>query len=211
MKVPVHSANGQVVGDIELNGRVFGIVANEAVVHQALVRQLANARKGTANTKTRGEVAGGGAKLYRQKGLGRARAGSLRSPLRKGGGVIFGPHPRSYKQAMPKKMRNLAMRSVLSAKAASGELIIVDEFKFEQPKTKEMIRTLEAIGIDSSVLIVTDKPERNVIKSASNIPKVKTLPVSVLNIRDMLSHKRLVMTRAAAEKAEQLWAGKKEE
>ena len=206
MRVPVRSPSGEIVGEIQLNDSVFGLTPNEAVVHQALVRQLANARQGNASTKTRGEVSGSTAKLFRQKGTGRARQGSIRSPLRRGGGVIFGPRPRSYWQAMPKKMRRLALKSVLSAKAAEGNLLVVDGFGLEKPKTKDMERILAALGVESSALIVTPEKDDNVIRSAGNIEGVKTLPAHVLNVADLLSHKDLVMTVEAVRKVEQIWA-----
>jgi large subunit ribosomal protein L4 len=194
-----------VVKHIEISDQVFAVPFNQAVVHQALVRQRANARQGTASTKTRGEVSGSSIKLFRQKHTGRARAGSRKSPLRRGGGITFGPHPRSYEQAIPKKMRRLALRCVLSAKASDGELKVVEQLKLEEPKTKEMVRILAALGVDSSALIATSEPEENVIKSARNLPRIKTIPANILNVVDILSYKMLLMTEAAVRKAEQLW------
>ena len=208
MQVPVYNLAGEVVEHIEISDEVFGVPFNQAVVHQALVRQQANARQGTASTKTRGEVTGSGRKLYRQKHTGRARAGSTKSPLRRGGGIIFGPKPRSYRQAMPKKMRQLALRCVLSAKARDEELVVLEQLKFPEPRTKEMVRILAALGVDSSALIVTDEPEENVIKSARNLTGIKTLPASVLNVVDILSYKMLLMSLTAVRKAEQLWGEK---
>ena len=205
MEVPVYSLAGKVVKHIEISDRVFAVPFNQAVVHQALVRQRANARQGTASTKTRGEVAASTKKLFRQKHTGMARAGSRKSPLRRGGGIVFGPHPRSYRQAMPKKMRRLALRCVLSAKARDGELKILEELKLDQPKTKEITQILAALGVDSSALIATSEPEANVIKSAHNLAGIKTLPAHILNVVDLLSHKMLLMTESAVRKAEQLW------
>ncbi len=205
MQIPVYNLIGEVVEHIEISDEVFAVPFNQAVVHQALVRQRANARQGTSSTKTRGEVSGSTRKLYRQKGTGMARAGSRRSPLRRGGGTIFGPHPRSYRQAMPKKMRQLALRCVLSAKAGDGELMLLKQLELPEPKTKEMVRILAALKVNSSALIVTDEPEDNVIKSARNLTGIKTLPASVLNVVDILSHKVLLMTVDAVRKAEQLW------
>ena len=205
MQVPVYSLSGEVVKHIEISDQVFAVPFNQAVVHQALVRQRANARQGTASTKTRGEVSGSSSKLFRQKHTGRARAGSRKSPLRRGGGITFGPHPRSYEQAIPKKMRQLALRCVLSAKASDGELKVVEQLKLEEPKTKEMVRILAALGVDSSTLIATSEPEENVIKSARNLPRIKTIPANILNVVDILSYKMLLMTEAAVRKAEQLW------
>ena len=208
MEVPVYSLTGEVVEHMELSDQVFDVPFNQAVVHQALVRQQANARQGTASTKTRSEVRGNKQKMFRQKHTGFARAGSRRSPLRRGGGIAFGPQPRSYRQAMPKKMRLLALRCVLSAKAVDGELVVVEQLNPEQPRTNEMIRILKALRIDSSALIVTSEIEDSVVKSARNLAEIKTIPASLLNVADILSCKRLLMTEAAVRKAEELW-GKK--
>lgn len=205
MQVPVYNVNGEAVDRIELREDIFGIPFNEAVVHQALVRQLANRRAGTADTKTRSEVSGSGRKLYRQKHTGLARRGSRRSPLLRGGGVVFGPHPRSYNQAMPKKMRRLALKCVLSAKVKEAELRVVDRLEFEQPRTRTMVDFLSALGVDSSALIATAEVEPNLVKSARNLPGIKTLPVALLNVADLLSYKMLVLTSGAVVKIEQLW------
>jgi large subunit ribosomal protein L4 len=205
MQVPVYSMTGEVVKQIDITDSVFALPFKEAVVHQALIRQLANARQGTASTKTRSEVAGSKQKLYRQKHTGRARAGSVRSPLRRGGGVTFGPKPRSYRQAMPKKMRRLAIRNVLSAKVRDNELIVLDELRFEEPKTKEMVKILAALGIEASALIATSEPGENVIRSTRNLPEVKTIPARLLNVVDITSHKILLMTEAAVRQVEQMW------
>ncbi len=205
MQVPVYSLTGEVVEHIEISDQVFAVPFNEGVVHQAMVRQQANARQGTTSTKTRSEVAGSTRKLFRQKGTGSARAGSRRSPLRRGGGIIFGPHPRSYRQAMPKKMRQLALRCALSAKARDKELMVLEELKLEEPKTKKMVQILTALGVDSSALIVTSEPTDNLIKSARNIKGIKTMPANLLNVLDIISYKILLMTVTAVRKAEQLW------
>jgi len=209
LQVSVYNTEGQVIDQIELDESVFGVPSNEAVVHQALVRQRANARVGTASTKTRSEVSGSTRKLFRQKHTGFARAGSRRPPTRRGGGVAFGPHPRSYRQAMPKKMRRLALRCVLSAKVADGELLVVDSFGLEQPSTKRVVYILRTLGIESSVLLVTGDPEINVVKSARNVEKAKTLPASMLNVVDLLAHRMLLMTVDAVRRAEATW-GKKQ-
>ena len=211
MQVPVYSPSGEVVKHIEISDNVFAVPFNEAVVHQAVVRQKANARQGTASTKTRGEVSGSGKKLYRQKHTGMARAGARRSPTRRGGGITFGPRPRSYHQEMPKKMRRLALRCALSAKVKDEELTVLEELKFDQPKTREMEAILAALGVDSSALIVTSKPEESVVKSARNLAGIKTLPANILNVVDILSYKRLLMTEAAVRKAEELWGPQKSE
>ncbi len=211
MQVPVYSLSGEVVKHIEISDNVFAVPFNEAVVHQAVVRQKANARQGTASTKTRGEVSGSGKKLYRQKHTGMARAGGRRSPTRRGGGIIFGPKPRSYRQEMPKKMRRVALRCALSAKAREKELTVLEKLELEQPKTRQMEAILAALGVDSSALIVTGKPEGNVVKSARNMAGVKTLPASILNVVDILTYKRLLMTEAAVRRAEELWGPQKSE
>ncbi|MFC1901912.1 50S ribosomal protein L4 [Chloroflexota bacterium] len=205
MQVPVYNLAGEEVRQIEVSDLVFAVPFNEAVVHQVLVALRANARQGTASTKTRGEIRGSTRKLFRQKGTGNARAGSKKSPLRRGGGVTFGPQPRSYRQDIPKKMRRLALRCVLSAKAGDGELKILEEFDFTEPKTKKMAEVLSALGAGSSVLIITPEPQANVIKSARNLAGTKTLPVNVLNVLEMLSYKVLLMTEASVRRAEKLW------
>lgn len=211
MKVPVYSLSGEVVKHIEVSDHVFAVPFNEAVVHQAVVRQRANARQGTASAKTRGEVVGSSRKLYRQKHTGMARAGRRRSPTRRGGGVTFGPRPRSYRQEMPKKMRRLALRCALSAKARDKELTVLEKLELAHPKTREMAGVLAALGVDSSALIVTGKPEENVVKSARNLAGVKTLPANILNVVDILTYKRLLMTEAAVRRAEELWGPQKSE
>jgi large subunit ribosomal protein L4 len=205
VQLPVYNLAGEVVRKIKVSDAVFGVPFNEAVVHQVMVGLQANARQGTAATKTRGMVRGSTRKLFRQKGTGNARAGSKKSPLRKGGGVTFGPHPRDYRQQMPRKIRRLALRCVLSAKAGDGELKVLDGFDFTEPKTKQMIDVLLALGIESSALIVTPEPEENVIKSARNLPSIKTMPAGVISIIDILSYKNLLMTEAAVRVAEKLW------
>lgn len=208
MQVPVYNLTREVIRNIEVSDYVFAAPFNESLVHQAMVRQLANARQGTADTKTRTEVDGSSKKLYRQKHTGMSRAGTRRSPLRRGGGIIFGPHPRDYRQDMPKKMRQSAIRCALSAKAGGGELVVLEQLGFEKPRTREMAGVLSALEVNWPVLIVTDESNQNVVKSARNISGAKTLPAALLNVVDLLSYKTLLMTEAAVRKAEQLW-GKK--
>ncbi|MBM2824570.1 MAG: rplD [Dehalococcoidales bacterium] len=205
MQVPVYNNSGEVVEQIEVSDYVFAEPFNEAVVHQVMVGQQANSHQGTASTKTRGEVSGSTRKLYAQKHTGHARAGSIKSPLRRGGGIIFGPKPRSYRQATPKKMRRLAVRCILSAKFRDEELVILEQFGLAEAKTKEMVRILAALGLDASTLIVMADAEENVIKSARNLPGVKTMPVRLLSVVDLLSYQRLLMTVSAVRKAEELW------
>ncbi|KJS85054.1 MAG: 50S ribosomal protein L4 [Peptococcaceae bacterium BICA1-8] len=204
-KVALYNKEGSQVGEIELNDQVFGIEPNESVVHEAVVMQQASLRRGTSNTKSRGEVRGGGRRPWRQKGTGRARAGTIRSPLWRGGTIIFGPKPRDYSYSIPKKKRRLALKSVLSAKVLDGELIVVDELSFEQPKTKEMIKVLEALKA-SKALIVTAELEENVDKSSRNIPGVRSLGATGLNVYDILSHDKLILTKEAVAKVEEVFA-----
>jgi large subunit ribosomal protein L4 len=164
-------------------------------MHQALVRQLANARQGTADTKTRGEVSGGGRKPWRQKGTGRARQGSTRAPHWKGGGVVFGPHPRSYEQRMPKKMRRLAIKSALSAKAAEQQIRIVDAFNLEAPRTRDFDALLGNLNVPTTALVLLPSAEEIVVRSARNLEGVKTLHTSYMNVRDLLGYDYLVMSR----------------
>jgi len=208
VQFPVYNTVGEVVKQIEISDQVFGVSFNEAVVHQVLVAQRANARQGTVDTKTRGEVKGSGTKLYRQKHTGMARAGSKRTPIRRGGGVAFGPHPKDYDQPVPRKMRRLALKCVLSTKAGGGELKILENLELAKPSTKEMAKVLTALGVDSTVLVATPEPQTNIILSARNIPAVKTMPANLLNVVDLLSYKILLMTEDAVRKVEELWGGK---
>jgi len=203
--VPVYSLNGEVVEQMELSQAVFDLPFNESVVHQAMVRQLANGRQGTASTKTRGEVSGSTRKLYAQKHTGRARRGDIKSPLLKGGGVAFGPKPRSYRQSIPKKMRKLALKCLLSAKVREGNIRLVEELDFKGPKTKDMVNVLSSLGIDSSTLILTAQSKPDVAKSAANLPEVKVLPSALINVLDLLSYKMLVATVPAIRNIEQIW------
>jgi len=208
MQVQVYDLKGEVTGQIEIRDDVFAVPFNEAVVHQALVRQLANRRLGTVDTKRRGEVRGSTRKLFAQKHTGRARRGDIRSPMLVGGGVAFGPHPRSYRQAMPRKMRRLALRCVLSAKAGGGDLKIVDKLELEGPKTKAVLDMLIALGIGDSAIIATAEAEANLVKSARNLPGVKTMPAPLLSIAELLSYKGIIMTVDAVRKVEELWGEK---
>ena len=205
MKAPVYDLNGEVVEQMELSDAVFALPFNEAVVHQAMVRQLANERHGTASTRDRGEVSGSTRKLYAQKHTGRARRGDIKSPLLRGGGVVFGPKPRSYRQSMPKKMRRLALKCLLSAKMREGNVRLVQELDFEEPKTKAMINALSSLGIDSPALIVTAQSAPNVVKSAANLAEVKVVPSALINVLDLLSYEMLVATVPAVHNIEEIW------
>ncbi len=203
--MPVYSLNGEVVDQIELSQTIFALPFNEAVVHQAMTRQLASKRQGTASTKTRGEVIGSTKKLYSQKHTGRARRGDTKSPLLRGGGVVFGPKPRTYRQSMPKKMRKLALKCLLSAKVREGNIKLVQELDFQEPKTKDMINVLSSLGINSSTLILTVQSTPNVVKSVANLPEVKVLPSDLINVVDLLSYEMLVATVPAIHNIEQIW------
>ena len=199
MRVPVRNMTGEKVSEAELGDQVFAVAINEGVMHQALLRQLANARLGTASTKTRGEVSGGGKKPWRQKGTGRARHGSIREPQWRGGGIVFGPHPRSYRQRMPRKMRRLALRSALSVKAGDDQVVLLDDLKMEIPRTAEMVAMLGNLGIDSTALLLLPEANPEVERSARNLPGVKVLRANCLNVRDILGYDYLIMPLASLE------------
>jgi large subunit ribosomal protein L4 len=207
MKLPVRDAQGGKLKAIEVDDQVFGIKPNTAVIYQAFLAQMANRRAGSASTKSRGEVRGSTAKIRVQKGSGRARQGGARSPVHVGGGVAFGPRPRSYRQALPKRMKRLAIRSVLSGKVADGQLAVVDELSLERPRTKEIAGLLQGLGIERSALVVTGNADRMVHASARNLARIKALPAAYLNVLDMLTHRDLVMTVAAVRRCEELWGG----
>ena len=209
MKLDVRDREGKKLKSIEVDELVFGLKPHRAVVHQAMLAQRANRHRGTHKTKSRGEVRGSTAKLFRQKGTGRARQGSIRSPLRRGGGVAFGPRPRSYRQDLPKRMRRLAIRSVLSAKAANGTLQVVDELSMESPRTKDLVSVLQSLGFERATLVVTAQPERGVHQSIRNLSHVKLLPAAYLNVLDLLSYRGLLMTVGAVRAAEALWGGER--
>jgi large subunit ribosomal protein L4 len=206
MQIDVVNTKGEVVGTTELDETVWGIEPNMSVMHQALVRQQANARLGTHDTKTRAEVSGGGRKPWRQKGTGRARQGSTRSPQWIGGGVVFGPHPRKYTKAMPRQMRRLAIRSVLSAKMRDDRLTVIQGLDEVEPRTKAMKDVLAALPESRSVLIVMPETVESIVRGAGNLPYTKTIIASMLNVRDVLKFDRLVVTQEAIEVIEQLWA-----
>ncbi len=203
MQVPLFNQKGEKVGTTELRDDIFGIEPNRSVMHQALVRQQANARQGTSDTKSRAEVSGGGSKPWRQKGTGRARQGSTRAPQWRHGGIVFGPTPRSYEQKMPRQMRRLALRSALSAKAADGQIRIVQELKLDAPRTRDIEDFLGVLSVDSSALIVLPDGNPNIVKSAANIADVKTLRAQYLNVRDLLGYDYLVLPVGAVKAIEE--------
>jgi large subunit ribosomal protein L4 len=207
VQLPVKNVEGKTVKKLKVDDLVFGLKPHRAVVHQTLLAQLANRRAGAASTKTRSEVRGSGTKLQRQKGTGRARRGSMSSPTLRGGAVAFGPKPRSFAQGLPKRMRRLALRSVLSAKAADGSISVLDRLSVDTPRTKEMARVLQNLGLERSTLIVTAEPDRSVFVSSRNLPAAKVVPAACLSVVDLLSCRNLLMTVDAVRKVEELWGG----
>ncbi len=206
-KVAVYNMTGAQTGEIELNDSVFGVEVNEAVMHQAVVMQLASQRQGTASTKTRGLVRGGGRKPWRQKGTGRARSGSTRSPIWVGGGTVFGPQPRSYAFSMPRKARRLAIKSALSAKVQAGELLVMEDIAIKEPKTKTVVGMLDSLKIgDDKALIIVSATDENVEKSSRNIPGVKSITSQGLNVYDILYHDKVLVTKDAVSKIEEVLA-----
>ena len=197
MQVPVYNMQGEQVSEAELRDDIFAVPVNEALMHQALVRQLANARLGTHKTKRRGEVSGGGRKPWRQKGTGRARQGSIRAPQWRGGGTVFGPQPRSYRQKMPRKMRRQALRSALSVKAADGRIIVLDALEMDEPKTKQAREILRNLNVESSALILLPQPDEVILRSVRNLPQVRTLVTQYLNVRDLLKYDHLIVPLAS--------------
>ena len=207
MKLDVRNLSGSVVDSVEVLDDVFDAPMNAALLHQVMVGQLANKRQGTAKVKTRSEVAGGGAKPRPQKYTGRARQGTIRSPLWRGGGVVFGPTPRSYRQRTPKRMKRQALKIVLSDKAREQQLVVVDELQLADARTKQLMQALKALEVDSPVLLVGSEIDHAIVRAARNIPRVRTLPVEQLNVVDVLNTKNVVMTVDAVRKAEELWGG----
>lgn len=205
-KVAIYNMEGKEVGEIELNDSIFGIEPNEAVVHEAVVMQLASLRRGTQSALTRAEVRGGGKKPWRQKGTGRARAGTIRSPLWRKGGIIFAPKPRSYAYSIPRKKRRLAVKSVLSAKVNGGDIIVLEDLAFNQPKTKDMINVLANLKVEKKALVVTADTTGYVQESARNIPGVKPVAADGINVYDLLNHDKLIITKAAIAKVEEVLA-----
>lgn len=205
-KVPIYNMSGAQIGELELNESVFGIEPNEAVLYDFVKMQMANKRVGTASTKTRAEIRGGGRKPWRQKGTGRARAGSTRNPVWTGGGVVFGPRPRDYSYRLPRKVRRLAMRSALSSKVKDQSIIVVDALRFEEPKTKLMMETLKSLNAGNKTLVVTADGDGNVTKSARNIPGVKPLRADFINVYDLLNYDTLLITKDAVARVEEVFA-----
>ncbi|MFD1350433.1 50S ribosomal protein L4 [Oceanobacillus caeni] len=205
-KVALFNQDGSNAGEVELNDAVFGIEPNTHVLHEAVVMQRASLRQGTHKVKNRSEVSGGGRKPWRQKGTGRARQGSIRSPQWVGGGTVFGPTPRSYSYKLPKKVRRLALRSALSSKVKEDNLVVLDGISIEAPKTKEVVNMLGALKVADKALIVTDNRDEVVARSANNLQSVKVLTVEELNVLDLLTHDKLILTKDAAVKAGEVLA-----
>ncbi len=205
-KVALYNVSGQQIGDIELNDAVFGVEVNQHVLYEVVKNQLANKRQGTQSAKTRAEVRGGGKKPWRQKGTGRARQGSIRAPQWIGGGVVFAPKPRDYSYTVPKKVKRLAMKSALSSKIVSNEIIVLDELNLTQPKTKDMANILKNINSNKKALIVMAEKNENVVKSANNIPGVQTTLVNTLNVYDILKYDSFIITKDAVKKVEEVYA-----
>ena len=205
-KVDMYNVDGKKVGDIDLKEEIFGIEPNQDVVHEAIVNFLANQRQGTQSTKTRAEVRGGGRKPWKQKGTGRARQGSIRAPHWVKGGIAFGPKPRSYKYTLNKKVKRLALKSVFSSKVLENQLVVLDTFNFTEIKTKNMIKVLENLKVNEKVLIVIPENDLNVQKSAKNIPGTKVCLVNTINVYDLVKYNKLILTKQAVEKIEEVYA-----
>ncbi|OXC49470.1 50S ribosomal protein L4 [Lactobacillus crispatus] len=200
----VMDQNGKDSGEVTLNDKVFGIEPNESVVFEAIIRQRAGKRQGTSKVKNRSAVRGGGKKPWRQKGTGRARQGSIRSPQWRGGGTVFGPTPRSYAYTMPRKQRRLAIKSVLSQKMIDKDLIVLDKLTMSAPKTKDLVSMLNSLNVDGKVLIVSD--DNNVQLSARNLAKVKAVPANGLNVEDAVNYGKLILDQDAVKKIEEVLA-----
>jgi large subunit ribosomal protein L4 len=205
-KVDIYNISGQVVGNLDLNDNVFGVEVNSEVMHMAVVNQLANARQGTQSTKTKSEVRGGGRKPWKQKGTGRARQGSIRSAQWIKGGIVLGPKPRSYRYTLPKKVKRLALKSALSSKVSSNEILVLDNLQFETCKTKQMVNVLNNLKVGSSALVVLGDKNENVALAARNIPGVKTAYVNTINVFDVLKFDKFIITKEAVEKVEEVYA-----
>lgn len=205
-KVALYDITGAQVGEVELADSVFGIEPHQHVLHQAVVMQQASLRAGTHSTKGRAEVRGGGRKPWRQKGTGRARQGSIRAPQWKGGGIVFGPTPRSYAYKLPKKVRRLAIKSALSSKVVGNEIVVLDQLTMNQPKTKEFAAILNSLKVDRKALIVTADYNDTVVLSARNIPGVKIVSAEGINVLDVMVHDKLIITKDAAKKVEEVFA-----
>ena len=205
-KIDVYNVKGEVVENIELSENIFGVEVNESTLYLVVKNQLANRRQGTHSTKTKSEVSGGGKKPWKQKGTGRARQGSTRSAQWIKGGIIFGPKPRSYRYTLPKKVRRIALKSALTSKVNDNEMLVLDELKFEEFKTKQMAAILKNLKVDDSVLLVLGESDRKVINSARNIPGVKVALTNTINVYDILKYGKIILTKEAVSKIEEVYA-----
>jgi len=205
-KVALYNQSGSKVGEIELNDSVFGIEPNKNVLFEAIVMQRASLRQGTHKVKNRSEVSGGGRKPWRQKGTGRARQGSIRSPQWREGGTVFGPVPRSYSYKLPKKVRRLAIKSALSTKVLEDNILVLENLSFDAPKTKEFVNVLKNLSVDSKALVVTAELNENVELSARNIPGVTVVEANGINVLDVVGHDKLIITKDAVQKVEEVLA-----
>ena len=204
-KVTMLNMAGAEAGQIELADAIFAITPNENAVHAVVKNYLANQRQGTQSAKTRGEVRGGGRKPFRQKGTGRHRQGSSTDPSQVGGGIVFAPKPRDYRYSVPKKLKRLALKSALSAKVADKEIIVLDELKLDAPKTKEMVNILSNVKAGKKALIVTAEKDENIVKSAANIPGVRTALVGTMNVYEIVNHNSFIVTKEAVEKIQEVY------
>lgn len=205
-KVEVYNICGEKVGELELLKEVFDVEIKKYAVHQVVVAQLANKRQGTHSAKTRSEVSGGGKKPWRQKGTGRARQGSIRAPQWIHGGVVFAPKPRDYRMSISKTLRRVAITSVLTSKLKEKNLLVLNEISFDFPKTKEMVKIMNNLKIDSNMLLVTETSDKNVYRSGTNLQSVKVLPVNNINVYDLLKYDKLVITQGALKKLEEVYS-----
>jgi len=203
-QVALYNTSGEQVGQIELSEDIFGSPVNKSVLHDAVIKHLAGLRRGTHDTKTRAEVRGGGRKPWRQKGIGRARHGSIRSPIWRGGGIIFGPHPRDYSYTLPRKVRRLALKSALSSKFEEGNILVLDDLRLESPRVKDMLKIMASLNIEKRVLLVTLDKDANIISSSRNLPGVKAVPAGGLSTYDLLNHDVLLITKDALAKVEEV-------
>ncbi|MBP5427284.1 MAG: 50S ribosomal protein L4 [Clostridiales bacterium] len=204
--IDVHNVKGEVVGKLELSENIFGIEVNESTLHLVVKNQLANKRQGTQSTKTKSEVSGGGKKPWKQKGTGRARQGSTRSAQWTGGGIVLGPKPRSYRYTLPKKVRRIALKSAFASKVNEKEMLVLDELKLDEFKTKRMVEIFNNLKVDGTALLVIEGCDKKVVNSARNIPGVTVASVNTINVYDILRHRNLIMTKDAVSKVEEVYA-----
>jgi len=205
-KIDLYNMSGEVVGEVELSDSIFAVEVSEPAMHSVVKGYLANQRQGTQSTLTRGEVSGGGRKPWRQKGTGRARHGSTRSPLWTHGGVAFAPKPRDYSVSINKKVKRLALKSALTSKLSGGNIIVIDNIAFEEIKTKSAVDMLKALNVAGSAMIVTNESDKNVVRSARNIPGIITSPAATINTYDILKHEKFIVSRDAVSKIEEVFA-----